>query len=105
MPVVKKFVMIKKEMIEDIICNGCGNSLKDDDVQDFHGLQDACVHGGYGAKLGDGVSYHFSLCEDCLNDMFNKFKIPPEVNNSIGDDNEYVPDFGNGIGLGFVDRD
>jgi hypothetical protein len=67
---------IEQEEITDILCNKCGESCKDKCNMNYEGLIEANVWGGYGSKLGDSVSYQFSLCEDCLKIMFDDFKIP-----------------------------
>lgn len=77
---------IEVEIIEDIICNNCGNSCrawrsKDDvEIHDAYGLIETKVSGGYDStELCDMTSYSFSLCEPCLKQMFDAFKIPPTV--------------------------
>jgi hypothetical protein len=70
-------VTIDREVVDDILCNKCGSSLKDENGYNFEGLTDARVCGGYGAKLGDSVEYTFALCEDCLGALFDTFKHPP----------------------------
>ena len=64
------------EVFDDVICNRCGESCKVDNYN-FEGLIEARICGGYGAKLGDGIAYEFSLCESCLEVLFKDFKIPP----------------------------
>ena len=75
---MKKLVkeQITVDKVEDLICNACGNSLKED--HNFCGLEEVEVIGCYDSPvLDDGVKYSFSLCEHCLNDMFKKFLIKP----------------------------
>ena len=67
------------EVIDDILCNQCGESCKQ--TLNFEGLLEAHVQGGYGAKLGDMDSYIFSICEDCLSTLFDGFKHPPATSN------------------------
>lgn len=44
---------------------------------DFYGLIEATVSGGYKSdSLSDGTTYTFSLCENCLDELFNQFKVP-----------------------------
>lgn len=40
----------------------------------FEGLVEVNICSGYGFKLGDMNEYKFSLCEDCLIEMFKTFK-------------------------------
>lgn len=78
----KKKETIEKTVISDVICNQCGNSLKDcsvlkGDEANFCGLVHGEVRGNYDSKvLEDLRSYKFSLCEICLKKMFKGFKIP-----------------------------
>lgn len=46
------------------------------------GLLEAYVCGGYGARLGDEVEYKFSLCENCLAELFKTFKHSPLVSDA-----------------------
>lgn len=67
---------IKTEVVEDIICNKCGKSLKAD--MNFPGLVEVSVRGLFDSpRLADETVYTFSMCEDCLMDLFDTFKIPP----------------------------
>jgi hypothetical protein len=61
-------------IVEDTICNKCGESCGEADYP--HGLIEAEVHGGYSSPvLCDGHGYKFSLCESCLAQLFKGFKI------------------------------
>ena len=82
--------MIKKEKttkeveeISDIICNRCGKSCmsgKNDGIDDGYGLIETTVCGGYWSTyLYDDVRYTFSLCEECLRELFDNFIIPPKT--------------------------
>jgi hypothetical protein len=66
-------------IVEDIICNNCGESCKtDSDFNQYDGLIEVCVSGGYFSKfIGDLNSYTFSLCEKCVMEMIKSFKINP----------------------------
>ena len=70
---------IEEEITKDIICNKCGESLKDKCDMNFEGLQEIFVSGGYASLLGDMVEFTFSMCEKCLKVLFRSFKIPCEV--------------------------
>jgi hypothetical protein len=72
-----KTKQINEQVITDILCNKCGQSCKKE--CGFLGLIEAKVSGGFDSyPLSDGVNYTFSICEHCLNSMFDKFKIPVE---------------------------
>ncbi len=62
------------EVVEDTLCNKCGESCGKDEYP--YGLIEAKVCGGYNSpRLSDGHAYKFSLCEDCLAGLFLEFKI------------------------------
>lgn len=69
------------EVLDDVLCNQCGNSCKVNistisELFNFEGIIELCTRGGYNSKIGDGVEYSFSICEDCLIVLFKTFKIP-----------------------------
>src|SRR4051812_41653332 len=65
-------------------CNRCGWSMKaTEECEDNspHGLVEARVGGGYHSfHLMDCTTYVFSICEWCLRQLFDEFKVPPTVN-------------------------
>ncbi len=73
------------KLILDIICNKCGGlcSLpqdKSDPGTDNYGLNNASfVAGYYSEKFMDLDKITFSICEECLFELFLTFKIPPEA--------------------------
>ena len=72
---VKKEIIEVKEVVTDVLCNQCSSSLKDTGGMNYEGLVEVGFTGGFYSKLGDMNSYKFSLCEDCLSELFDKFKI------------------------------
>lgn len=77
-----KTEMVEQEITEDVICNKCGNSCKKD--HGFYGLIEHTVSGGYESEpLSDGTNYTFSLCEKCLDGLFDTFKVPVEITHYI----------------------
>lgn len=79
--------------MKDILCNMCGltTKLKHQGTLDhnqFYGLVNATVQGGYESTPGNGEgalddtsTYTFSLCEFCLDHIFKNAVIPPIVDN------------------------
>lgn len=73
--------------ITDVLCNKCGEScvplpLRPNNIisKDFYGLIEATVSGGYYSyALSDCCNYTFSLCEGCLKELFDSFKLPVEA--------------------------
>ena len=59
----------------EIFCNKCGMSCRGH-VGNFNGLIEARIYGAYDSThLNDGDIYKFSLCERCLVELFNSFKL------------------------------
>lgn len=74
-------IEMDKELKLGLYCNNCGCSLISEEAEEYYGLINCEVHGGYySTYLEDLKSYKFDLCEYCLKTMFNKFKFAPEVN-------------------------
>ena len=91
--------------IEHVYCNLCGGMCALIDftrgtiVDNTAGLQNAYVSGGYWSTAGngegaldDGVTYHFSLCEFCLDWLFSNFRIPVKTSNYMSN-NDPEEDF------------
>lgn len=92
---ITKKVIKEVEVIEDMLCNLCGNSLKvslftnkdnptddqdEDHLFEFYGLKGIKYQGGYWSEgpIEDMMNYSFNLCEPCLGNLFASFKIPAE---------------------------
>ena len=76
----------------EIFCNKCGMSCKGT-TGSFNGLIEAEVMGGYDSThLDDGDVYKFSLCERCLKELIDSFKLFSKQGNIHSPDN-YNPDF------------
>lgn len=62
--------LVETNIIEDIICNKCGKSLRSKyNSTTFVGLIDGFVQGSYFSdKLDDLVNYKFSICEECVSE-------------------------------------
>lgn len=89
---------IETEYVIDVVCNKCGDSCvpkfivkhneKLTEAQkissqlnrgfvDAHGLIEQIVRGSFNSEhLDDMTTYTFSMCEKCLVDLFETFKIP-----------------------------
>ena len=75
--------MSKKCNLCGLSCDICGSIPED--IRTPSGLIDAKVTGGYDSTPGNGfgalddcAQYKFSLCEWCLDWLFEQFIIPPE---------------------------
>jgi hypothetical protein len=78
---------ITETVVVDVLCNKCGCSLLDSYKMNYEGLVEAGFTGGYGSKIGDMNRVKFSLCEDCLLELFKTFKHEPYIHD-VGDDFE-----------------
>lgn len=67
----------EEEVTDEILCNMCGESMRDSQNINYEGLVEAEIRGGYASALGDQVVHQFSLCEKCLANLFQCFAIPP----------------------------
>ena len=69
------------EVTDDILCNACGMSCRaGPDNYSFEGLIGVVVTGGFYSKaLGDMNKYSFDVCEKCLVEWLDTFKIDPQV--------------------------
>ena len=86
---------VEFDVIADVFCNKCGASCKSElsgdgsevtmlrqryvgfTRTDFYGLIEAAVTSGFCSPVfADGRMYRFSLCESCLQALFDTFKIP-----------------------------
>lgn len=72
-----KTVSVKKEEIDEVICNMCGDKIEKDATGNFADYLQVYKKWGYYSNH-DGEEHSFDLCEKCYNNMVNKFKIPAE---------------------------
>lgn len=64
--------LIVWDVVEFTACNKCGEDCYGE------GLPETKVTGGYNSSiLGDMSRYSFAICEECLWDIFQIFKIKP----------------------------
>jgi hypothetical protein len=75
-----------RTVVDDILCNRCARSCRRKDLEHagdperriFYAFKGA-YRGGYGSEpLDDMAEYHWHLCEVCLKQMFDTFRIPVE---------------------------
>jgi hypothetical protein len=75
-------IITKRSAIRDVVCNKCAKSLRrgDDCFSSYlYGLPGITYEGGYfssGKIIQDGQKIQFSICESCLDDLIQTFKIP-----------------------------
>lgn len=87
-----------KEDFKEVLCNHCGLSCVLDNGMENYGLVNAVVGGGYFSTAGNGngtlddnTNYKFSLCEYCLDHLFQQFSIPPKVFHMYGEEESFRP--------------
>ncbi len=63
------------------ICNKCGGSRTPEGcpVQDVYGAAVRFDTGYFSKALPDGNVYDFELCEPCVAELMDTFKIPPRI--------------------------
>lgn len=80
----------EEDRVADILCNRCGQSLKNENAgpgfrNKHYGVTEMYVAASYDSPvLPDGTDYTFALCEPCIGRMFSEFAIPPEMHDSFG---------------------
>jgi len=80
--IINKSILKQIQVVDDILCNGCGVSLKSS-CGDFYGLPTVTVSGGYDSThLTDNDKYEFALCEKCLKELFATFTFQPTITKS-----------------------
>ena len=78
-----KTITADVEVVDEYLCNKCGGSQikkfsEEDERGCVYGLEQVKFTTGYlSGALPDCMEYTFSLCEECLAEMFKTFKIPP----------------------------
>ncbi len=77
-------------VVDEVRCNKCGElcstPVQEDDVKargnnhrDWYGLIEVGFTTGYfSSVLPDGMAYRFSLCEPCVKELMDTFKISAE---------------------------
>lgn len=85
----KKKIKVLHEIKTKIVCDRCGYSAsfecneKDGffDAQEFISIRKT---GGYSSKFpGDGVSLSVDLCQNCFEEMLNKFDVDYKIEDTI----------------------
>ena len=74
---IDKTILTEYTVCEDVLCNKCGDSLRNRYDSGFVGIVEYPYSGGYySEEIGDDTTYIFSLCEKCLKGLFESFCIP-----------------------------
>ena len=73
---ILKSVLVEKERTTSIVCNKCGMSFdcKDDFATNL--IHNFNIKFGYGSEH-DFEEWSFDLCEKCIDELTNSFKIKP----------------------------
>jgi len=68
-----------------IICNKCGKSVHHTEEwnPEFENFQNFEIHFGYGSEF-DGTRQIFDLCDTCMAEFIQSFKIAPSLFEDIG---------------------
>ena len=74
-----KTVIKLVDVVDDLICNKCGKTLKKENggISNYCGLEEVDMVCGYGSE-NDGSMFTFSLCEKCVLKIMSRFKIPAQ---------------------------
>ncbi|MFI3200424.1 MAG: hypothetical protein R3Y54_02710 [Eubacteriales bacterium] len=79
---MRNYLDKKQEILEQVVCNGCGSELQVENGI----LKEGCFEGRQ--KFGffsskDGQEHHFDLCEECYSKMIQEFELAIEVKDVI----------------------
>lgn len=90
MKVIKTITETREvDIIEDVLCNKCGETCKTKACDNLEGLIEVVVCGGYGSHfIGDMNQFEFSVCEKCLMEFVATFKIQPVMTDLLGFEEE-----------------
>jgi len=76
-----KNIKIKEKEINSITCNKCKKKFKKKNIE-FSPITEFKFDFGYGSKR-DGEEIYFDLCDECVDEFINSFKIKPKIKNNI----------------------
>ena len=65
--------------ITSCLCNKCGKEMFNKETKEVFGI-DVYIEGAYySPTLEDQTWFKFDLCEQCVLELMDSFKIPPEA--------------------------
>lgn len=74
---MKKYSTKDRQELLEVICNGCGRSLRVEGGILREGCCGVDMAFGYFSSR-DGMRHRFDLCEECYTKIIAKFKVPVE---------------------------
>lgn len=68
------------DVLDEVVCNKCGQNYVAMELEEWmlDFMKKFKIDFGYGSEH-DGATWRFDLCENCLIEFTNSFKIPPSV--------------------------
>ncbi len=72
---VYKTVAIKKQELDEVICNLCGDHIKKDAFGNFEDYLEINKTWGY-ASNRDGETHRIDICQKCFEKLIQQFKLP-----------------------------
>lgn len=76
---MRKYRDDNKELLETLVCNCCGKSIKLENGMALEGVCHIEIPWGYFSDM-DGEDHKMDLCEACYMDWIKSFKVPVTVN-------------------------
>lgn len=68
-----------RQVVERVVCDRCALEISEEQFR-FGNWYSGAYPGGYGSNpLSDGTLYEWDMCEKCLAEMFDSFKIAPKT--------------------------
>jgi len=76
----KKDVTVEQEVVDDIFCDKCGESIHLNTVHDWVQITggELTFEFNYGSNK-DGDTYKVEMCDDCCDEFFKSLKHTPRV--------------------------
>ena len=79
---MKKIRKNEETVLQELICNKCGKTIRLQNGQPMEGVCSVEVQWGYFSEK-DGEVHRFDLCEKCYDDITAAFAILPEKENVL----------------------
>ena len=78
---MKKYSKITRTIptLKTCLCNKCGTEMLYHETEEIHGIEVRIEGGYYSPTLEDQTWFKFDLCEQCVLELMDSFKIPPDA--------------------------
>jgi hypothetical protein len=81
MRVYREVTKVQDEL-DAVMCNQCGKIIESEDPFALNKIAEFHLYFSYGTNH-DGETWRFDLCEDCIEKLVDKFKIPVTIERGL----------------------